>query len=45
MPDITAIEGSHYQTENEYLVLVYYSDRMLRCDRLVGVRFVNSLHG
>lgn len=41
-PDITAIEGSHFQTENEYLVLVYYSDRMQRCDRLVGVRFVNS---
>ncbi len=41
-PDITAIEGSHFQTENEYVVLVYFTDRMHRCDRLVGVRFVNS---
>jgi hypothetical protein len=41
-PDITAIEGSHYQTGNEYLVLVYFSDRMQRCDRLVGMRWVSS---
>ena len=40
--DISAIEGSHYQTENEYLVLVYFSDRQQRCDRLVGLRFLNS---
>lgn len=44
-PDMSAIEGSHYQTENEYLVLVYFSDRQLRCDRLVGMRFVNSVRG
>lgn len=42
VPDITAIEGSHFETENDYLVLVYFTDRMQRCDRLVGVRFVNS---
>ncbi|HRH36844.1 MAG TPA: DUF5103 domain-containing protein [Flavobacteriales bacterium] len=41
-PDITAIEGTHYQTENEYLVLVYFSDRQMRCDRLVGISFINS---
>lgn len=41
--DITLIEGSHYQTENDYLVLVYLSDRQQRCDRLVGVRFINSI--
>lgn len=44
-PDITAVEGSHYQTENDYVVLVYFTDRQLRCDRLVGVRFLNSTHG
>lgn len=44
-PDITDIEGSHFQTENEYLILVYFTDRMQRCDRLVGVRFVNSQRG
>jgi hypothetical protein len=41
-PDLTTIEGSHFQTENDYLVLVYLKDYTLRCDRLVGMRFVNS---
>ena len=45
VPDIGAIEGSHYQTENDYLILVYYTDRQQRCDRLVGMRFVNSRRG
>lgn len=43
--DLSAIEGSHFQTENDYLVLVYFTDRMQRSDRLVGVRFVNSRRG
>lgn len=43
--DISLVEGSHYQTENDYLVMVYFTDRMLRCDRLVGVRFLNSRRG
>lgn len=43
--DITAIEGSHYQTENDYLVLVYLTDHQQRCDRLVGMRFLNSIRG
>jgi hypothetical protein len=43
--DISLVEGSHYQTENDYLVLVYFTDRMLRCDRLVGVRFLNTRRG
>ncbi len=45
LPDIGAVEGNHYQTENDYLVLVYFSDRQQRCDRLVGVRFLNSRRG
>ena len=44
-PDLTVIEGSHYQTENDYLVLVYLTDRQQRYDRLVGMRFVNSIRG
>ena len=43
VPDLTMVEGSHYQTENDYVVLVYVSDRMLRYDRLVGTRFLNSV--
>ncbi len=45
VPDLTAIEGSHFQTENDYLVLVYFTDFQQRCDRLVGMRFVNSRRG
>ncbi|MCB0764328.1 MAG: DUF5103 domain-containing protein [Flavobacteriales bacterium] len=45
VPDLAAIEGSHFQTENDYVVLVYFTDRQQRCDRLVGVRFLNSRRG
>ena len=43
IPDLTVMEGSHYQTENDYLVLVYVTDRLQRYDRLVGSRFLNSV--
>ncbi len=43
--DIGAIEGSHFQTENDYIVLVYFTDHRQRADRLVGVRFLNSRRG
>jgi len=43
--DLTVIEGSHYQTENDYLVLVYLTDHQQRYDRLVGMKFVNSVRG
>ena len=43
--NITAIDGSHFQTENDYLILVYWSDRTQRFDRLVGMRFLNSRRG
>lgn len=44
-PEIGAIEGDHFQTENDYLVLVYFTDRAQRLDRLVGARFLNSRRG
>lgn len=44
-PDLTTIEGSHFQTENDYVILVYMKDYTLRTDRLVGVRFLNSRRG
>lgn len=45
LPDLTRLEGSHFETENDYLVLVYLRDHQQRCDRLVGARFVNSRRG
>lgn len=45
VPDLARLEGSHFQTENDYVVLVYIRDYQLRCDRLLGLRFLNSRKG
>ncbi len=42
--DETFIEGSHFDTENSYTVLVYFRDVRLHSDRLVGVRQLNTQH-
>ena len=42
--DNTIIEGSHYETENDYLILCYYRDPMERFDRLVGHTVVNTIN-
>lgn len=39
--DVT--EGNLWETENEYLILVYYRELAGRADRLIGVARVNSL--
>ncbi|MCF8379933.1 MAG: DUF5103 domain-containing protein [Bacteroidales bacterium] len=36
-------EGNHYETENDYIVLVYYKDKRRYYDRLIGYQMVNSL--
>ena len=41
-PDYTYIEGNHAQTENDYLILVYYHDFRLGTDRLIGETEINS---
>ncbi|UCS91603.1 DUF5103 domain-containing protein [Echinicola marina] len=40
--DTLSIEGSHFQTENEYDVLVYYRDFGSRYDELLGYISVNA---
>jgi hypothetical protein len=40
--DISEIEGSHYQTKNEYLVLFYHRGQGDRYDRLVGHQVAHS---
>ena len=40
--DATVIEGSHYETENEYEIFVYYRDMSGRYDELVGYQQVNA---
>jgi len=37
------IEGSHYQTENDYLVYIYFRGPSSRYDQLVGVDIVNTV--
>ena len=41
--DNTFIEGSHYETENDYFIYVYFRNNSLRYDKLVGVAVKNTL--
>jgi len=41
--DYTNIEGSFWETENDYQILVYYRDTAGRYDRLIGYRGFNSI--
>ena len=37
-PDETVLEGNHFQTENEYVILVYAKNLQYHYDELIGVR-------
>ena len=37
-------EGSHYETENDYIVLVYYRNPRDRFDRVIGTAITNTLN-
>ncbi|WP_320019830.1 DUF5103 domain-containing protein [Labilibaculum manganireducens] len=41
-PDLTYIEGSHWETENNYVIYVYYHDIALNYDMLIGCQTLNS---
>lgn len=41
--DISNLEGSHFETENDYQIFAYYHDISSRYDRLVGFVNLNSL--
>ncbi len=42
-PDFTFFEGSHFETENDYLVFVYYKDFRKRYETLVGFKILNTI--
>jgi hypothetical protein len=44
--DATAdlFEGNHYETENDYVVLVYYRNPRERYDRVIGTAIANTLN-
>jgi hypothetical protein len=41
--DDVPIEGSHFETENDYQLLVYYRPATARWDELVGFSMVNTV--
>jgi hypothetical protein len=43
-PTFTFTEGNHIETENSYMILVYYRALGARADELVGFTKFNSLN-
>jgi len=41
-PEFSVFEGNHYETENDYLIMVYYRNPRDRYDRIIGTLIVNS---
>jgi hypothetical protein len=41
-PDYTMLEGNHFETENDYQLLVYYRPVGARWDELVGYKLLNN---
>ncbi|MES2428636.1 MAG: DUF5103 domain-containing protein [Bacteroidota bacterium] len=42
-PDDVPIEGTHFETENDYQLLVYYRPVTARWDELVGYKLLNTV--
>ncbi|MFC2115225.1 DUF5103 domain-containing protein [Bacteroidota bacterium] len=42
-PDAAYLEGSYYETENDYIVYVYLATNTSRYDRLIGYQILNSV--
>ena len=41
--DLTTYEGSFFETENDYSILVYYRNPTLFYDELIGIKTFNSV--
>ncbi|MRR19272.1 DUF5103 domain-containing protein [bacterium] len=41
-PEGASFEGSHWETENDYLILTYFRDPTRRYDRLTGITVANT---
>jgi len=42
--DITLMEGSHWDTENDYTIFVYHREEGTYYDQLIAVQYLNSLY-
>jgi hypothetical protein len=40
---VSIFEGNHYETENDYIVLIYYRNPQDRYDRLIGINVANTI--
>ena len=40
--DAGRFEGDHYETENNYIILVYFRSTFLNADELWGITIINS---
>jgi hypothetical protein len=40
----TKFEGNHYETENDYVILIYYRNPRERYDRVIGTTVTNTLN-
>jgi hypothetical protein len=40
--DMTLIEGNHWDTTNEYVILVYYREPGFYYDKLIGLQYLNA---
>jgi hypothetical protein len=41
--DVSFIEGTHYETENDYNIFVYYRKPGTLYDQLIAMQKINSL--
>jgi hypothetical protein len=41
--DLTYYEGTYFETENDYTILVYYRNPVLYYDELIGIKIFNSI--
>lgn len=41
--DFSLIEGNHYETENDYVIYVYYRRQGRQYDELLGYKIINSI--
>jgi hypothetical protein len=42
LPDVAPIEGSYFETENDYTILIYYRDISNDYDQLIGAKTVST---
>lgn len=40
--NLTSLEGNHYETTNDYQVIIYYSDPIKRYDQIIGYQLIKA---